>query len=194
MPITNVPGQPPYGTTDHAAQITQGRHPGVQTAMAWLCFSHLPTKLQRFCEPLYAAAWQLLRSIPADSAELTSAMNRLVEAKDWYMRAGIRSDEGQPGPIPRPTTVVDPPTNWAETARDLISGDQERVDKHLPQDNWNSVPRLEEECMKGIGHVGGCGCLKKMRAAGQAPGECPGCGKKLTAHGFHPGTGRTTCS
>lgn len=170
MPITNVPGQPPYGTTDHAAQITQGRHPGVQTAMAWLCFSHLPTKLQRFCEPLYAAAGQLLRSIPADSAELTSAMNRLVEAKDWYMRAGIRSDEGHPGPIPRPSAVIDPPVNW------------------------NDVPRVEEECVKGIGHVSGCGCLRYMREAGQAPEDCPGCGKKLTAHGFHPGTGRTTCS
>lgn len=106
--IVNLPGVT-YGSSEHAAKITAGRHPGVQTAMAWLCFSHLPIKLQRFCEPLYGAACQLLDSIPADSAELTSAMNRLVETKDWYVRAGIRSDEGKPGPVPRPATVVDPP-------------------------------------------------------------------------------------
>lgn len=100
---------PAVGTPGHAAHITAGRHPGVQTALAWLCFSHLPDALQSLSEPSYTAAWIMIDRIPTDSAELTSALNRLVEAKDWFMRAGIRSDEGKPGPIPRPATVVDPP-------------------------------------------------------------------------------------
>lgn len=105
-----------YGTAAHAAQVTEGRHPGVQTALAWLAYSHLPEKLQRLSEPIYQAAVDLTIRIPNDSAELTSALNRLVEAKDWFVRAGIRSDEGKPGPVPRPATVVDrpvPPTSFA---------------------------------------------------------------------------------
>jgi len=126
------PGQPVIGTADHARLVTHGRHSGVFTAMAWLAFNHLPGPLQDLSRPLYVAAMDLLIRIPDDSAELTSALNRLVEAKDWFVRAGIRSDQGQPGPVPRPAIVVDPPTDWAATARDLTSGDQERTDKHLP--------------------------------------------------------------
>lgn len=100
---------PTYGTPEHAALITKDRHPGVKTAMAWLCFSHLPADLVSLSRPLYEAALQELARIPDDSAELTSALNRLVEAKDWFVRAGIHSDQGKPGPVPRPATVVDPP-------------------------------------------------------------------------------------
>jgi hypothetical protein len=100
---------PHYGTPEHAALITRDRHPGVQTAMAWLCDSHLPPTLKTLSRPTYTAAVELLERVPNDSAELTSALNRLVEAKDWFVRAGIHSDLGKPGPVPRPATVVDPP-------------------------------------------------------------------------------------
>lgn len=100
---------PAYGTADHARLVTFGRHPGVQTAMAWLAFTHLPETLQGLSRPLYEAGVELIRRIPNDSAELTSALNKLVETKDWFVRAGIRSDQGAPGPVPRPATVVDPP-------------------------------------------------------------------------------------
>lgn len=124
--------EPPYGSSEYAALFTEGRHPGVQTALAWLAFSHLPVPLQLFSRPFYQAALELIDGIPNDSAELITALNTLVEAKDWAVRAGIRSDQGKPGPVPRPATVVDPPTDWPQTARDLISGDQERVNRHLP--------------------------------------------------------------
>lgn len=97
------------GTPEHASLITLGRHPDVQDAMQWLAFSHLPEALQRFSRPLYMAAQVLLAEIGKDAAELTTALNTLVTAKDHFMRAGIRSDHGRPGPVARPQTVVDPP-------------------------------------------------------------------------------------
>lgn len=104
---------PPLGSADHATLITHGRHPGVVTAMAWLAFSHLPPVLQSLSRPIYVAAMELLERIPNDSAELTTGMNTLVGAKDWMVRAGIHSDQGRPGPVPRPATVVDPPVHPA---------------------------------------------------------------------------------
>ena len=96
------------GTPEHAAQVTEGRHPGVVTALAWLAFSHLPKRLQDFSRPFYQTAVELIIEVK-DSAELTTTLNTLVEAKDWAVRAGIRSDQGHPGPVPRPAEVVDPP-------------------------------------------------------------------------------------
>jgi hypothetical protein len=81
----------------------------VQTALAWLAFSHLPDQLQSLSRPFFQAALELLVRVPNDSAELTTALNALVEAKDWAVRAGIRSDQGKPGSIPRPAQVVDLP-------------------------------------------------------------------------------------
>jgi hypothetical protein len=101
--------QPEYGTADHAAMITFGRSPGVQTALAWLTFSHLPETLQGLSRPLYEAAIGLIRRIPGDPDELITALNTLVEAKDWFVRAGIHNDRGRPGSIPRPAVVIDPP-------------------------------------------------------------------------------------
>jgi hypothetical protein len=111
--MTAIPQYAQYGSAEHAAAVTKGRHPGVQTALAWLAFTHLPEALQDISAPTYNAAVNLLHWIPNDSDELTSALNRLVEAKDWFMRAGIRSNEGKPGPVPRPATVVDPPRSSA---------------------------------------------------------------------------------
>jgi hypothetical protein len=127
MPIVNLPPKMTHGTPEHAAIMTAGRHTGVQTAMAWLAYSHLPQPLQSLIAPLYGAALTLLDRIPDDSAELVSAMNRLVETKDWYMRAGIRSDEGKPGPVPRPAEVVDPPKPCHIHAPGQCTGDPGEV-------------------------------------------------------------------
>lgn len=130
--IMNPPGMPTIGSPDHARLVTHGRHPAVYTAMAWLAFSHLPETLQSVSRPLYLAAMNLLVRIPNDTTDLTDAMKKLVEAKDGFVRAGIHSDQGVPGPIPRPVTVVDPPR--FETAAE-ITGD-------LPQwrENWPTTP------------------------------------------------------
>jgi hypothetical protein len=97
------------GTAEHAATISQGRHPGVQTALAWLAFAHLPEALQDYSRPFYQTAVELVTVVKTDSAELTTALNSLVEAKDWAVRAGVRAAQGKPGPVPRPATIVDPP-------------------------------------------------------------------------------------
>lgn len=97
------------GTREHAERLTEGRHPGVQAALQWLAFSHLPEELQRFSRPFYQTAAELIIEIPVDSPELTTALNSLVEAKDWAVRAGIRAKHGRPGPVARPSTVVNPP-------------------------------------------------------------------------------------
>jgi hypothetical protein len=97
------------GTREHAESITQNRHPGVRDALQWLTYSHLPPALRRFSAPFYLAAVDLLTEISADSPELTTALNKLIEAKDSTVRAGIKNDTGRAGSVPRPQTVVDPP-------------------------------------------------------------------------------------
>lgn len=100
---------PALGTPEHAMMITQGRHPGVKAALAWLAFSHLPEALQNYSRPFYQTAVEMITNITEDSPELTTSLNKLIEAKDSGVRAGIRFDNGRPGPVPRPATVVDPP-------------------------------------------------------------------------------------
>lgn len=96
------------GTREHAELVTEGRHPGTQAALQWLTYAHLPEPLQRFSKPFYLSAVEIIAEV-TDSPELTTSLNKLVEAKDAGVRAGIRSDTGRPGSVPRPQTVVEPP-------------------------------------------------------------------------------------
>lgn len=102
------------GTAENAAHFSEGRHPGVASAMAWLAYSHLPEELKRYARPFYEAAVSLLADIPTDSAELTTTLNRMVEAKDWAVRAGVRTATGRPGPMARPAQIVDPPASMGD--------------------------------------------------------------------------------
>lgn len=98
-----------YGTAEHAEAVTRGRHPGIRDGLQWLTYAHLPEPLRKFSEPFYDAAVDIIRRVETDSPELTTALNRLIEAKDSAMRAGIRHDTGRAGSVPRPQEVVDPP-------------------------------------------------------------------------------------
>ena len=98
------------GTREHAERLTQGRHPGVRDALQWLTYSHLPGELQRYSAPFYTAACDLLTEIGTDSPELTTALNKLIEAKDSGVRAGTKDKHGRAGSVARPQVVVDPPT------------------------------------------------------------------------------------
>ena len=104
-------GPPPtFGTPDPAWHVTKGRHAGVQHALQWLVFSHLPESLRPYSEPFYTAAVELVRTITTSSPVLTTALNKLIEAKDSAVRAGIKDATGRPGPVARPVNVVSPPT------------------------------------------------------------------------------------
>lgn len=98
------------GTREHAEEITRGRHPGVRDALQWLTYSHLPPALRDFSAPFYRAATEIVWTILTDSPELTTALNKLIEAKDSAVRAGIKDTTGRAGSVPRPGAVVDPPT------------------------------------------------------------------------------------
>lgn len=102
------------GTREHAERLTEGRHPGVRDALQWLTFSHLPQALQRYSQPFYVAAVELVRTVLTDCPELTTALNKLIEAKDSAVRAGIKDSTGRAGSVPRPATVVDPPQTVVE--------------------------------------------------------------------------------
>lgn len=110
------------GAREHAAAIGEGRHPGVRDALQWLTYGHLPPVLQRYSAPFYLAAVDLVTEIREDSPELTTALNKLVEAKDSAVRAGIKNDTGRAGSVPRPQKVVDPPTFPTRPIRDNPPG------------------------------------------------------------------------
>lgn len=106
-------GKPPVpatvlGTREHAAMITDGRFLAIKDALQWLTFAHLPEALQNYSRPFYVAAVELVQSI-RDSPDLVQALLRLIDAKDWAVRAGIRSDTGRAGSVPRPREIVKPP-------------------------------------------------------------------------------------
>lgn len=110
------------GTNEHAIRITEGRHPGVQGALLWLTFAHLPESLRPYSRPFYEAAVEVLAAIGLDSPELTTALNKLIEAKDSAVRAGIRHQTGRAGSIPRPQEVVSPPPVSRETTSEAPIG------------------------------------------------------------------------
>ena len=98
-----------FGTSEHAAAVTEGRHPAVRDGLQWLTYAHLPEQLRRFSKPFFTTAVELVSEVTTDSPELTTAINRLIEAKDSAVRAGIRHATGRAGSVPRPQAVAEPP-------------------------------------------------------------------------------------
>lgn len=103
------------GTREHADHVTKGRFPAVRDALQWLTFSHLPEALQNYSRPFYLVAVEMITSIK-DCPELNHTLNGLIAAKDWAVRAGIRTDTGRAGSVPRPREVVKPPLFGADQA------------------------------------------------------------------------------
>ena len=96
------------GTREHAEALTKLRFPAVRDALQWLTFAHLPEALQNYARPFYQTAVEAVTNTN-DCPELTHVLNRLIEAKDWAVRAGIRQDTGRAGSVSRPRQVVLPP-------------------------------------------------------------------------------------
>lgn len=114
----NVPGTDyTYGTVEHADAITEGRHPGVRDGLQWLAYVYLPPQFQQYAAPFYHAAVALLKKITQDSPELTTAINKLIEAKDSAVRAGIRCGTGHADSISRSPNYK----NLGSTARRVLA-------------------------------------------------------------------------
>lgn len=105
------------GTREHALAVTDGRVATVRDALQWLTFAHLPEALQNYSRPFYQTAVEIILTV-TDSPELTHTLNGIIEAKDWAVRAGIRSDTGRAGSVPRPQEVVQPPVFPTRPIRD----------------------------------------------------------------------------
>ena len=64
------------------------------TTIKFFEFAHLPEKLQRVSRPIGELARMLEDSLP-DGPEKSAGMRKLLEAKDWFVRAelNVRSDD-----------------------------------------------------------------------------------------------------
>jgi ferritin-like protein len=76
------------------SDLPQGRHPSVTGLLRWFDFGHLPEVLQDASEPFADLAALLVERLP-DSAELTTALRKLLEAKDCAVRATIEANEAR---------------------------------------------------------------------------------------------------
>lgn len=81
-----VAGSP--GSREYLAARTAGRHPGTIGLVRYFAYAHLPEHLQRVSAPFGYLAELLVGLLP-DSPELTTALRKLVEAKDCAVRAMV---------------------------------------------------------------------------------------------------------
>lgn len=63
-------------------------HPAEEQLIGFFAYDHLPEKLQRVSEPFYGLAAHIVNSAPS-GAETTTALRKLLEAKDCAVRAAL---------------------------------------------------------------------------------------------------------
>lgn len=69
----------------------QDRHPSTQHFAPLFAYKHLPEGLQRVSLPFANLAVELLGLVP-DGPELSTALRKLLEAKDCAVRAALLAD------------------------------------------------------------------------------------------------------
>lgn len=71
-----------------------GRHPGTQQIMRWFSYDHLRDGYLRDTSQLCATlAEDMVKALP-DGPELTTGLQKLLEAKDCFVRAAVADAEG----------------------------------------------------------------------------------------------------
>lgn len=80
------PGEP--GSRQYMQRVAAGRHPGTVAIMRYFSYAHLPEQLSAIVEPFAHLARVLIGAMP-DSAELTTALRKLIESKDCAVRARV---------------------------------------------------------------------------------------------------------
>lgn len=69
-------------------EALEGRHPGTVAIARFFAYDHLPERLRAISKPCADLAEQMIRALP-DSAELTTGLRKLLEAKDCLVRAAL---------------------------------------------------------------------------------------------------------
>jgi hypothetical protein len=69
-----------------------GRHPGTLKMLRWFEYEHLPEHLQPVSRIFHDAAHAIVEQ-GADGAELSTALRKLLEAKDAGVRSAIEKEE-----------------------------------------------------------------------------------------------------
>lgn len=72
-------------------EFNEKRHPAVQDIAAFFEFEHLDEPMRSASESIADVAQEMLDGIPDDSAEFTTGMRKLLEAKDCFVRAALIS-------------------------------------------------------------------------------------------------------
>lgn len=65
------------------------RHPATAQVARWFDFQHLPAGLPRDVSTVFSVTVDALLEELPDGPELTKALNAMLEAKDWAVRAAI---------------------------------------------------------------------------------------------------------
>jgi hypothetical protein len=73
---------------------TEGRHPSIQEVAQFFDYEHLPTPLKEFSQQCYDLAANMIADLP-DSPQLTIGLQKLLEAKDAFVRASMRASDEQ---------------------------------------------------------------------------------------------------
>lgn len=77
------------------AHVAASRHRGVRDLAHWLDPNpNLPVRERDLAQAVCEVAITALHAIPADSAELTAGLRKLLEAKDCLVRASLETPPG----------------------------------------------------------------------------------------------------
>ena len=66
------------------------RHPSIEEKLEYFNFNHLPTDMQGPSRIISQTVTEILNEIPVDSPQLALGLQKLIEAKDCFVRAKIK--------------------------------------------------------------------------------------------------------
>lgn len=70
-----------------------GRHPSTQHVAQYFSFEHLPEPLRAISAKCADLSAEMILALP-DGPELTAGLQKLLEAKDCFVRAAVDSQRG----------------------------------------------------------------------------------------------------
>lgn len=68
------------------------RHPAVEQMLEFFEYDHLPSHLQAVSKPVGELAYEMAELLP-DDPQLTTGLQKLIEAKDCFVRAQVRASK-----------------------------------------------------------------------------------------------------